>query len=65
MCKMKMIQIEKNAGKYTGCIWEWWKPRVNEFPCHVMAIILDVLSQLSSCLAERVFFNAEIDKLST
>lgn len=42
-------------GEYACRIWEWWKPRVNKFPCHALALRLVVLAQLSSCSVERVF----------
>ena len=46
---------KNDAGEYARRIWEWWRTRVDEFPCHAFAIRLVVLSQLSSCSVERVF----------
>ena len=46
---------KEDAGEYARRIWEWWRIRVQEFPCHALAIRLVVLSQLSSCSVERVF----------
>ena len=40
---------KKDPGEYARHIWEWWRTRVHEFPCHAFAIRLIVLSQLSSC----------------
>ena len=46
---------KEDAGEYARRIWEWWRIRVQQFPCHALAIRLVVLSQLSSCSVERVF----------
>ena len=46
---------KKDAGEYAHRIWEWWIPRVKEFPCHALALRLVVLAQMSSCSVERVF----------
>ena len=46
---------EDDDGEYASCIWAWWKPRVDTFPYHACALRLIVLTQLSSCSAERVF----------
>ena len=58
--RMKRHNIEnmdwkEDDGEYARRIWEWWRIRVQEFPCHALAIRLVVLSQLSSCSVERVF----------
>lgn len=37
---------KEDAGEYTRSIWEWWRIRVQEFPCHALAIRLVVLSHL-------------------
>ena len=52
---MNDMDWKEDAGEYSRRIWEWWRIRVQEFPCHALAIRLVVLSQLSSCSVERVF----------
>ena len=46
---------EDDDGEYASHIWAWKKPRVDTFPYHACALRLIVLTQLSSCSAERVF----------
>ena len=41
--------------EYARRIWEWWRPRTDDFPCHSLALRFVVLAQLSSCSVERVF----------
>ena len=41
--------------EYACKIWKWWKPRVDTFPFHALALRLVVLVQLSSFFVERVF----------
>ena len=51
---------KNDAGEYARRIWEWWRTRVEEFPCHAVVIRLVVLSQLSSCSVERVFSRLQL-----
>ena len=44
-----------DPGEYACKIGEWWKPRVDVSPFHVLALRLVVLTQLSSCSVERIF----------
>ena len=49
------LDWKEDDGEYACRIWEWWQPRVKEFPCFALALRLVVLTQLSSCSVERVF----------
>jgi hypothetical protein len=51
---------KKDEGEYAHRIWEWWIPRVKEFPCHALALRLVVLAQMSSCSVERVFSRLKV-----
>ena len=43
------IDWKKDAGEYAHQIWEWWIPRVDQFPCHALALRIVVLTQMSRC----------------
>ena len=49
------LDWKKDDGEYACSIWEWWQPRVRDFPCFATTLRLVVLTQLSSCSVERVF----------
>ena len=49
------LDWRKDDGEYACRIWEWWSPRVKDFPVFAVALRLVVLTQLSSCSVERVF----------
>ena len=51
---------KKDAGEYAHRIWEWWIPRVDQFPCHALALRLVVLTQMSSCSVECVFSRLQL-----
>ena len=49
------LDWKEDDGECACRIWEWWRPRVKDFPCLALALRLVVLTQLSSCSVERVF----------
>ena len=62
-CRIKRKKLDNDHGltwkdddaEYACRIWDWWKPRIDEFPNHALALRLVVLAQLSSCSVECVF----------
>ena len=51
---------ENDSGEYAHHIWRWWTTRERDFPCHALALILVVLSQLSSYSLERAFSHLKL-----
>ena len=51
---------KKDAEAYAHRIWEWWIPRVDQFPCHALSLRLVVLAQMSSCSVEHVFSRLQL-----
>ena len=54
------LDWKKDDGEYACRIWEWWRPRMKYLPCFALALILVVLTQLSSCSVDRVFSGLKI-----
>ena len=50
-----ILDWKLDDGEYSCRIWEWWRPKMTQFPCFALALRLVVLCQLSSCSVERVF----------